>query len=221
MHTFALALKPLHLLNHPFYQDWMSGTLTNETLQDYASQYYSHVSAFPRYISTIHSQCENEENRKILLENLNDEEGINYGTSHPELWLRFGEGLGVNREAMKTANSRAGIENVVTTFFNLARSSFHEGLGALYAYESQVPEIAESKIQGLKAHYQVTDARTLEFFEVHKSADVYHRKTIEGILDRLPEKEKKEALVAAELAAKSLWNFLTEIHGRPAHVSLQ
>lgn len=221
MNTFALALKPFHLLNHPFYQDWMEGSLAPETLQDYASQYYSHVSAFPRYISAIHSQCESEENRKVLLENLNDEEGLSHGTSHPELWLRFAEGLGVKREAIKTTSARAAIQNVVSTFFNLAKSSFHEGLGALYAYESQVPEIAESKIKGLITHYKVTDPRALEFFEVHKTADIYHRKTIEKILDCLPDNEKEEALKAAQVAAKSLWDFLTEIHERPKHGSLQ
>lgn len=210
--VFSLALESLHMLKHPFYQDWMRGTLSRETLQDYVRQYSAHVRAFPRYVSAIHSQCEDERARQILLENLNDEEGLNHGVSHPELWLRFAEGLGVSREEMKSAKFRGAIEKVTETFFGFARSSFHEGLGALYAYEAQVPEIAESKIAGLKEYYSLQDPRAIEFFKVHQTADVYHRQAVEKILQALPEKEKQEALQAAKVAAQSLWDFLTEVH---------
>jgi pyrroloquinoline-quinone synthase len=217
--TFADVLQPLHLLKHPFYQDWMQGTLSQEVLQDYAGQYYAHVKAFPRYISAIHSRTENESHRKILLENLNDEEGLTHGVSHPELWLRFAEGLGCAREKTNSSTTRPAINNVVSTFFGFAQASFHEGLGALYAYESQVPEIAESKIGGLKTHYKINDARTLEFFEVHQTADVYHREAIEGILNSLPAKEKQEALKAAQVTAQSLWDFLTDVHVGTAKIA--
>ncbi len=49
-------LDAYHLLKHTFYQDWQAGKLTVADLQDYARQYYHHVNAFPRYISTIHTQ---------------------------------------------------------------------------------------------------------------------------------------------------------------------
>ena len=68
-------LDQFHLLNHPFYK--FIGTkvsLTREIIKDYAEQYYQHVKAFPRYISATHSLCEDIEKRKILLENLQDEE---------------------------------------------------------------------------------------------------------------------------------------------------
>ncbi len=211
-------LRPLHLLNHPFYQDWMAGKLTTDTLKDYATQYFSHVRAFPRYLGAIHSFCENETDRQMILENLNDEEGVSYGTSHPELWLRFAEGLGVSREQLSQAEFRQGITQVVETFFRFARSSFHEGLGALYAYEHQVPEIATSKIQGLQQMYAITDEKTLEFFTVHEKADVYHRQTVEKILFALPEKQREEAFAAAQVAAQSLWDFLTEVHGKNTNV---
>lgn len=216
-HELRTLLAPFHLLKHPFYEAWMKGTLTTETLQDYASQYYAHVSAFPRYISAVHSKSLDESARKILLENLNDEEGLTHGVSHPELWLRFAEGLSVNRSEVEKAESRAGIQNVITTFFNYAHASFHEGLGALYAYESQVPEIAKSKIEGLKQNYGIEQTRTLEFFEVHQVADVFHREALEKILNELPELERKEAFAAAEVTAKALWDFLSEIHGRSNH----
>ena len=85
-------LDKYHLLNHPFYKSWNDGQLTREIIKDYAEQYYQHVKAFPRYISATHSLCEDIEKRKILLENLQDEENIN--GDHPKLWKDFAFAMG-------------------------------------------------------------------------------------------------------------------------------
>jgi pyrroloquinoline-quinone synthase len=211
--SFSAAIAPRHLLHHPFYQAWMKGEVSRATLRDYAKQYYSHVAAFPRYLSAIHSACPDEQQRRVLLENLNDEEGLTFGVSHPELWLRFAEGLGATRTDTAAAAPRAAVARVVATFFRLCRSSYAEGLGALYAYESQVPEVAESKLTGLKEMYGIRDERTLEFFEVHRHADKEHRAAILNILESLSELEKAAAQRAAREAADALWDFLTEVYG--------
>ena len=90
-------LDGLHLLKHPFYKAWDQGKISNDTLKIYAKQYWHHVEAFPRYVSAIHSQCPNILNRQMLLENLIEEERGD--ENHPELWLRFSEGLGCSRES--------------------------------------------------------------------------------------------------------------------------
>ena len=204
------ALAPYHLLKHPFYQKWEKGEVSRKQLQYYAGQYYHHVSAFPRYISALHSLCDNAQNRKILLENLNDEEGQR-GVPHPELWLRFAEGLGLKREEVQKIPLCAEVKHIIDTFFHYCRSSYPEGLSALYSYEYQVPEIAETKMTGLKNHYQTTDKKTLSFFEEHKSADVYHRQAIEVLLEKFSFKEKEQAKQSAVSLAQSLWNFLTHV----------
>jgi len=210
--SFFPSLEPLHLLRHPFYRDWMEGKLSRASLQDYAGQYAHHVEAFPRYLGAIHSLATDPSQRRIILENLNDEEGVTHGKPHPELWAQFARGLG----AAPNVAARDAIQNVVETFFAAARSSFHEGLGALYAYEAQVPEIAASKIEGLRERYGITDLATTAFFEAHRGADLVHRAAVEKILESLPAKEKAEAHVAAERAARSLWDFLSEVHARAA-----
>ena len=213
--TFSDKLKTsiskYHLLSHPFYQDWNKGSLSKETLKEYATQYYKHVKAFPRYISATHSQCDDIEKRKILLENLADEEGFHQGEPHPELWMRFAEGLGVFRNEVENKPARKSIEEVIDSFLSAGRSSYAEGLAALYAYEYQVPEIAETKIKGLKEHYDVSDKRSLSFFTVHQEADVHHRRECEKLIDTFSEKEQIPALKAAEKSAKALWNFLSDM----------
>ncbi|MEG8230345.1 iron-containing redox enzyme family protein [Candidatus Rickettsia tasmanensis] len=63
------------------------GKLTQSTLQIYEKEYYHHVTAFPRYISAIHSKCSDIQARQILLGNLIEEEQGE--ENHPELWKSF------------------------------------------------------------------------------------------------------------------------------------
>ena len=49
----------------------------------------------------------------------------------------------------------------------------------------------------------------LEFFEVHKAADVHHRNECELLLDSMTTDEQEKAEKAALSTAKYLWNFLT------------
>jgi pyrroloquinoline-quinone synthase len=199
-------LDKYHLLNHPFYQMWSQGKLPLEVLKDYSCQYYKHVEAFPRYISTIHSKCEDIENRQILLDNLVDEE--KGSENHPELWLRFAEGVGATREQAKNAKLNTETKDLVDGFFELCNKSYASGLGALYAYERQVPEVANSKINGLKEFYGVDDEHSTQFFIVHMTADEWHSQEVRDLIAKLGDEDRKEAENASITAAQLLWSFL-------------
>ncbi len=200
-------LDQYHLLNHPFYKSWNEGKLTREIIRDYAEQYYQHVKAFPRYISATHSICEDIEKRKILLENLQDEENPN--ADHPKLWKNFALAMGADKDKIEDVKREWFTNDMIENFFHQARKSYAEGLASLYTYERQIPEIAETKIRGLKNFYGVTSKEGLEFFEAHKAADVIHRKECEKLLDALTEEEKVKAEKASMLTARYLWNFLS------------
>ncbi|MEW5851098.1 MAG: CADD family putative folate metabolism protein [Myxococcota bacterium] len=211
--TFARSLTeslaPKHLLKHPFYQAWNAGTLPLDVLRTYARQYFHHVAAFPRYLSATHSNCEQIQARQVLLDNLCDEE--KGAENHPELWLRFAEGLGVERKDVHAEQAQPQTRELVDTFMSLSRKSYASGLGALYAYEQQVPEVATAKIDGLKKFYGVTDERGLQFFTVHQKADVWHSQEVAALMDALPADQQAEAKEAAHRAADALWGFLSGI----------
>ena len=202
-------LDQYHLLNHPFYKSWNEGKLTREIIKDYAEQYYQHVKAFPRYISATHSLCEDIEKRKILLENLNDEE--NRDADHPKLWKNFAIAMGADSEKIEEVKAEQFTKDLINNFFKNGRSTYAEGLASLYTYERQIPEIADTKIKGLKKFYGVNSKEGLEFFETHKKADVYHRVECEKLLDGLSKEEQSSAEKAALSTAKYLWNFLSGI----------
>src|SRR5437588_9831095 len=162
-----------HLLKHPFYLAWTRGELSKDALADYARQYYQHVAAFPTYLSAIHAKCDDQSTRKELLNNLIDEECGS--PNHPELWLNFAEGLGVSARDAQNAEKWPQTKNLIDAFRSICRDgSTAEGLAALYAYESQIPAICESKIDGLKKYYGFNDPEHYRYFSVHLEADREH-----------------------------------------------
>ena len=89
---------------------------------------------------------------------------------------------------MQTTEKRPETKNLIETFRSACRDgSTAEGLAALYAYESQIPAICESKIDGLKKHYGFTDPEHYDYFSVHIEADREHsaaeRKMLSAYID--------------------------------------
>jgi len=203
------------MLKHPFYQAWTEGRLPIETLRAYARQYFHHVEAFPRAVSAVHSACPDREGRRMLAENLAEEEGIEAGKQdHASLWLMFACGLGESEDEVRGQDLNSETTALIDTFSRLSRQSYAAGLGALYAYESQFPGVASAKIEGLIDRYGISDDETLRFFRVHESADVEHGAVCRDLLDRLSVVEKAEAVAAGEELAGALWNFLSGVEAR-------
>jgi pyrroloquinoline-quinone synthase len=203
------------MLTHPFYQAWTEGRLPLDTLRAYARQYFHHVEAFPRAVSAVHSACEDRDGRRMLAENLAEEEGLEAGKQdHATLWLMFARGLGEGEAAVRAQAVNPETQALIDTFRRLSRRSYASGLGALYAYESQFPGVARAKIEGLVDRYGIEDEETLRFFRVHERADVEHGAVCRALLDRLPENEQGEAIAAGEELAGALWNFLTGVEAR-------
>ena len=203
-------IKKHHLLNHPFYEAWNMGGLKKETIREYSAQYFQHVSLFPRYLSAIHSNCDDIQIRQTLIENLVEEDMGH--ENHPELWMRFAEGMGNTRDQVKETIAMKETKNLVETFMTLSRSKkYHIGLAALYCYESMQPEIAETKKEGLQKFYGIDDENTLKFFSIHMHADKWHREVVRQLLVELCDSEEKQqdTLEAVGAALESLNNFLT------------
>jgi pyrroloquinoline-quinone synthase len=203
------------MLKHPFYQAWTEGRLSLDELRAYARQYFHHVEAFPRAVSAVHSACPDRDGRRMLAENLAEEEGLELGKDdHAKLWLMFACGLGDKEEAVRKQQLNSETKALIDTFRNLSRQSYASGLGALYAYESQFPGVASAKIEGLMDRYGIKDEETLRFFRVHESADVEHSAVCRQLLDRLSTDEQAEAVAAGEELAGALWTFLSGVEAR-------
>lgn len=210
---FEERVAPYNLLQHPFYQAWSKGELTREELREYAGEYWHHVSAFPTYLSALHSRLPDGELRREVLRNLAEEEGTDSATgrAHSELWMDFAAGMGATRAEVTGRVVQPEMAALMEGF----RAAMQEpkpvaAMAALYAYESKVPAIAETKAAGLKEFYGAEGAAA-RYFTLHQTADVAHAAVWrEMINDQIAQDPSaaEAALEAGERAAKMLWGAL-------------
>jgi pyrroloquinoline-quinone synthase len=205
-----------HLLTHPFYQAWTRGELSLDALRDYAKQYYHHVAAFPTYLSAVHANTDDLATRRHILSNLMDEEAGS--PNHPELWLDFARGLGVDAAEVQSAELWPETRQLIDAFRSVCREgSTEEGLAALYAYESQIPAVAESKIDGLQRFYNVTSREGLAYFQVHEEADREHSTVERELLkSHITEQSASPVKRSVETVLNALWEMLSGVCRRHA-----
>ena len=205
-----------HLLTHPFYLAWTRGELSKETLADYAGQYYQHVAAFPTYLSAVHARCDDQPTRRQILANLIDEEAGE--PNHPQLWKNFAAALGVSPNELDATEAWPETAELIATFREVCREGdIAEGLAALYAYESQIPAVSESKIDGLVKHYQFNDPESYRYFTVHIEADREHAAAERALLETHLHPGNSVAVTeAADRILAALWELLSGVCRRHA-----
>jgi len=71
--------------------------------------------------------------------------------NHPDLWLLFTKSLGLENDTVLNTQLWDATKNLIETFKDKCTvQGTTTGIASLYTYESQIPEIAETKIEGLK-----------------------------------------------------------------------
>lgn len=200
------AIADRRLLDHPFYQAWAAGTLSRDDLAFYSTQYWRQVEAFPGYLETVAARLPDGPARQRVLANLADERD----DDHPGLWLDFARALG--REPAAVASSPREPETVACVdSFEHAMSGAPPAfaLGMLYGYESQTPEVAATKIEGLRGHYGI-DGPPIAYFELHGELDVEHSSEMaSAIEDVAPDPETRaQAEAGARAGAASISKLL-------------
>lgn len=204
------AIAEKSLLKHPFYQEWQAGKLSKEALQLYAAQYYRHVEAFPKHLRVLAARTEGSL-RELVLENLAEEE--NPAMPHPKLWRDFAASLGVSEDGIRCCPSLPGTQGVVEKFRQIcADRPVAEAVASLYAYESQVPEIATAKMDGLKRFYGIEEPKDVAYFAVHEEVDKQHRAAWRGWLEEHAQGNEEQILATANEALDALWGALDAVH---------
>ncbi len=204
------AIAEKNLLKHPFYKDWQAGKLSREALQLYAAQYYKHVEAFPGHLRVLAARTEGPL-QKLIQENLAEEESA--AAPHPKLWRDFAAAVGVDEDHVTCCPALPGTKTVVRTFREICGDrTVAEAIATLYAYESQVPEIATTKMDGLKLYYGVNAPKGLAYFAVHEETDKLHRAAWRGWLEEHADGDEVEILKTTNEALDALWGALDAVH---------
>lgn len=173
------------LNSHPFYTAWSNGTLPVEKLQRYAAEYAEFIGIIPDGWSQVGESDHAEEER-----------------FHHTLWNRFTESLKVCNEPPLTQT-----KTLVSTARNLF-SSHPESIGALYAFESQQPQTARAKLDGLEVHYHnLVDDSSREYFNVHAD-NTSEVEFLAEELNHLDEEGYDRGRTACAMMCTAMWHAL-------------
>lgn len=172
-----------HTLRHPFYLRWSAGELTREQLAVYAGQYRHAVVALAE-----------------LAGRDGDAQHAREEAAHVELWDAFVDGIGGTRDE-PTPETQAFVDVLHAT-------ESDAGVNAvLYSLESLQPPVAQSKLDGLRAHYGFAgDEPATRYFRVHSTLDDEHARQA---AERLATAESTDgALESASTALRANWELL-------------
>jgi pyrroloquinoline-quinone synthase len=200
------ATSHARLLEHPFYKAWAAGTLTRADLAHYAGQYWRQVEAFPGYLETVAERLPDGDARDLVLANLADERD----DDHPGLWIDFAEALGVTKDDVVAAPIDDATASCVRAFrTTMVDRSPAFALGMLYGYESQTPEVADTKVTGLKDHYGI-EGQGITYFELHGELDIAHSADMATAIEEIAQDDDgaADAVAGARAGADAIWGLL-------------
>lgn len=195
------ALGDRQLLAHPFYRRWEAGSLQPGELGAYATQYGYFEAALPGILRALLARLEPGSAAELVRQNLNDEESN--PAPHVAIFAEFARSAGAHDAPARDATKR-----LLATYEECVTSSAAEGLAAIVAYEMQAPAIAASKADGLRRHYEMTDAGT-RFWDLHATIDQDHARWGIEALAALGAPEER-VVDAARSAADAWWAFLDD-----------
>lgn len=142
------------LLDHPFYQQWTEGAVTETQLAKYAASYEEFISEIPNIWSHTLQQ--------LQAEDLEGQHIVQEEQEHTDLWKScFARLLPVE--------SHPGMGDVLEKIHALSPSA---RLGVVHAFEVQQPEVAKTKKEGLINHYGFSEDECT-YFDEHMNEEAH------------------------------------------------
>jgi pyrroloquinoline quinone (PQQ) biosynthesis protein C len=167
------------MTKHPFIQKVEDGTATIEQIREFATGMYRIVADAQRWTASGYAQCEDQQERVLMLASLVEEEtGSESGTSsHAELVADFLEAIGQSRaesyERSRHLRRRWQLYADYMEFLGRCRPFWlYRGVSSL-AGEAQFPALCRLFMEAMPKHYDTADSG-LQFWAVHIPIDEAH-----------------------------------------------
>jgi pyrroloquinoline-quinone synthase len=177
---FKMAHHPFK--THPFFAELEHGKVSKATVQRWAGQFYPWLACVPLAMAERFSRCSWESKfdpfRRMILDQLVEEAGDPKGKEpgHPELWLRFCEGLGVSREKMIATTVLPSTLVAIDDFLYINKEvPFY--VSAAGSSEPPNVELCQRLLPAFRNHYKVPESH-LTYYTLHVTADEEHSRWV-------------------------------------------
>lgn len=208
----AALLEVMESKEHWAWSSFTNGTVSKDQLHiHFEQEYETYVRDFPVMIGWAFVQCPFAEARRELAENLFEEEtgGLVAGRPHPELFLEYPRGLGMDLERFKniallpaaqeyrniiddcTQNRGWSVAAAITTLF-IEGTKYERG-----EVDSNAPKRPETRLEEhpLVVHYGLP-LEGLALTKAHRKVEGEHRQSAwQVILNCVPTRDRESVIV--------------------------
>jgi pyrroloquinoline-quinone synthase len=184
---FRDELTKYKMANHPFrthrfFRDLEAGKVPRELVQRWAVQFYPWLACVPvamaeRFARTSWEPA-HQRFRTMILDQLVEEAGDPKGREpgHPELWLRFCEGLGLPKSKVQSGELLPSTLVAIDDFLYINREMpFY--ISAAGSSEPPNVELCQRLLPAFRTHYGVDEAH-LTYYTLHVTADEEHTRFV-------------------------------------------
>jgi pyrroloquinoline-quinone synthase len=199
---------------HPFHVRMNAGELSREELQRWVGNRYYYQRSIPIKDAAILSNCPEPAIRREWIQRILDHDGTEDDGGGIESWLRLGEALGVERDALTSERLvLPGVRYAVDAYVTFCRTRPWVEAVAASLTELFGPSAIRVRLEAMERHYPWIDPAGLDYFRARlHQAPRDAQFALDVVVERCRTREQQELAVAA-LAFKCdlLWAQLEAI----------
>lgn len=171
---------------NPWNELLREGKLTKEQLQGWAKDHYYFKRMVPAKEYSILRDCPYPDVRRKWLSKAIEEEGEDliggeHGP-HPDYWLKFCEGIGLNRDYVINSEPLPAVRFAMDWWVQRASKSWL--IGVAMSETADVAKGMQNNLATFRKHYSWIPEWALEFYVLHAEVDVDHARIGVDILTK-------------------------------------
>ncbi|GLC92802.1 pyrroloquinoline-quinone synthase [Cupriavidus sp. TA19] len=206
-------------IHHPFNRRMAAGECSPAQIRAWVANRFYYQANIPLKDAAILSNCPDRDTRRQWVVRILDHDGTDVVPGGIEAWLRLGQAVGLEREALLDHRHVVpGVRFAVDAYVDFGRRAPWQESVCSSLTEMFAPEIHKERLAGWPTHYPWIEAAGLDYFRSRiplAQRDVDHGLRVTLDYFRTPEQQQR-ALDILQFKLDVLWSMLDAIqHAQP------